>query len=158
MAPTYHGSCLCGEVNFEVHAEPILVTCCHCTNCKKHTGTVFSSNVVFPADTENVTKGASLISTFHDTAQDSGNVLFRYFCNRCGTPLYNVGGDAPRILAVFYSALDDFDVGGENPAQPGEKVRAAKAPQMEFYARDRTAWVRPIEGAEQINTKPGRDP
>ncbi|KAH8118827.1 Mss4-like protein [Phellopilus nigrolimitatus] len=153
MTPTYHGSCLCGEVNFEVHAEPILVTCCHCKNCKKYTGTVFTTNVVFPADTVNVTKGAPLVRTFHDSAQDSGNALLRRFCGLCSAPLYNsnaAGPDAERTLAVFYSALDDFPgAPADVPVRPGETA----VPRVEYYGKDRAAWVRPVDGAEQVSSK-----
>src|ERR1700753_1335457 len=72
MASIYRGTCLCGQTAFAVHAEPIRsvqfvhfylrvftyqhalrrfsTSCCHCTNCKKYTGTVFTTNLVFPAD------------------------------------------------------------------------------------------------------------
>ncbi|KAJ3827442.1 Mss4-like protein [Lentinula raphanica] len=141
----FHGTCLCGGITFQVDQEPLMISCCHCSNCKKYTGTVFTTNVVFLAESVSVTKGEDLISTYQDAAQDSGNALKRIFCSRCGSPLYNQGfGDFGRTLAVFTSALTDFG------------NREDEKPQIEFYTKDRTPWVHPIEGAEQAKTRPDR--
>lgn len=96
-----------------------------------------------------VTKGDTLVSTYLDAVQDSGNALQRKFCSRCGTPLYNIGGDFGKTLAVFYSALDDYDCCSDGDTIPKPKV--------EYYSKDRLPWVGPIEGAQQPRTKPGRD-
>jgi len=145
MAEVYKGSCLCGQTAFEVQAKPITVSICHCTNCKKYTGTVFTKNVVFPAGTFKITKGEDIVKTYHDAVQDSGNALDRVFCGNCASPLYCRGGDGGTTLAVFYSALDNFDA-------PGHE----RPPQVEYYSKDRAAWMHPVEGAEQPRTKPGR--
>ncbi|KAJ3765964.1 hypothetical protein FB446DRAFT_419935 [Lentinula raphanica] len=47
-------------------------------------------------------------------------------------------------LAVFTSALTDFGNAED------------EKPQIEFYTKDRTAWMHPIEGAEQAKTRPDR--
>lgn len=98
---------------------------------------------------ERITKGESLVRAYRDATQDSGNTLQRVFCGTCATPLYLYGGEgAGRRLAVFYSALDDFGVEGDQGPPP---------PQVEYYTKDRVSWVKPIEGAEQPRTWPGRD-
>ncbi|KLO16899.1 hypothetical protein SCHPADRAFT_901064 [Schizopora paradoxa] len=144
--PPFHGSCLCGKITFEVNASPMIVSCCHCTNCKKYTGTVFTSNVIFPANSVKITKGEELVKSYRDDAQDSGNSIARVFCSDCSAPLYVTGCEFKTAESVFYSALDDFNVPGE----------AEKQPQIEFYSKDRTSWVRPLDGALQPETKPGR--
>lgn len=45
--PKYHGSCLCGAVEYELTGEPFTHLVCHCVNCQKVTGTAFASNVFF---------------------------------------------------------------------------------------------------------------
>ncbi|THH23204.1 hypothetical protein EUX98_g7971 [Antrodiella citrinella] len=143
----YHGSCLCSEVGFEVNADPVIVSTCHCKNCKKFTGTVFTTNVVFPAGSARITRGQPFVSTYYDGVQDSQNALTRIFCSRCASPLYNLGGDFGKTLSVFYSALDDFN--------PPEREHAM-VPEVEYYAKDRLGWVVPVAGALQASTKPGR--
>ena len=96
-----------------------------------------------------ITRGAPLVTTFLDTVQDSGNALQRKFCSQCGSPLYNIGGDFGKTLAVFYSALDDYDVHLDGDATP--------TPKVEYYSKNRLGWMGPIDGAQQPRTKPGRD-
>ena len=36
------GSCLCGQVRFEVTEPPVSASYCHCTRCQKRTGTAAS--------------------------------------------------------------------------------------------------------------------
>jgi len=142
IMPTYTGSCLCNSVNFCVEVEPILVSCCHCRNCQKYTGTVFTTNVVFPSNSVRITKGEDAIKIFNDTVQDSGNPLPRHFCSRCASPLFSTNGDFGKTMSVHYSALDDF------PKAP---------PDVEYYSKDRVHWVTPVEGSDKPRTKPGRE-
>ncbi|EJD01685.1 uncharacterized protein FOMMEDRAFT_111686 [Fomitiporia mediterranea MF3/22] len=152
MPPPYHGSCLCGKVEFEVNTEPMVTVCCHCKNCKKYTGTVFSTSVLFPANNPiTITKGENFIGTFNDTSQDSSNELSRKFCSLCGSSLYNEGGGDGHQVAVLYSALDDFNV------TIGDGITEEVKPQLEVYTKDRTSWVHPVEGAQQSKTRPGKD-
>ena len=37
------GSCLCGQVRFEVTEQPVGASYCHCTRCQKRTGTASSA-------------------------------------------------------------------------------------------------------------------
>ena len=90
-----------------------------------------------------MTKGAGLVTTYLDPKQESDTILQRKFCSRCGTPLYTLG----TTLAVFYSALDNYEVNGD----------AHPKPQIEYYSKDRLPWVKPVEGAQQPKKKPGRD-
>lgn len=90
-----------------------------------------------------ITKGEPLITHFSDGAQDSGNVLERKFCSKCGTPLYITNCEHGQMISVFYSALDDYRIDGKMPK-----------PQVEFYSKDRVEWVQPIEGAAHPRTKP----
>ncbi|KAJ3866952.1 Mss4-like protein [Lentinula novae-zelandiae] len=110
-------------------------------------GTAFSTNVIFPGGSLTFIKGENLLSTYKDAAQDSGNAIKRVFCSRCGSPLYNEGGDDAKTVSVFYSALIDF-------ATQDEKNRT---PELEFYTKDRLEWVHAVQGAEQSETIPGRD-
>ncbi|KAJ3936104.1 MAG: Mss4-like protein [Lentinula lateritia] len=143
----FHGSCLCGEIAFQVDNDPMLISCCHCSNCKKYTGTAFSTNVIFPGGSLTFIKGENLLSTYKDAAQDSGNSIKRIFCSKCGSPLYNEGGDDAKTVSVFYSALIDFTTEDEKNRKP----------ELEFYTKDRLEWVHAVKGAEQSETIPGRD-
>ena len=89
-----------------------------------------------------ITKGEDKVKTYNDEKQDSGNAIPRHFCSECASPLYSSNGDFGKTIAVYYSALDDFEM---------------KSPEVEYYSKDRTHWVHPVEGALAAHTKPGRD-
>jgi hypothetical protein len=134
-------------------------------NCKKYTGTVFTTNVVFPHSSHNITEGEDLITVYHDEKQDSSNPLDRHFCSKCGSPLFNTGGDGGKSMAVFYGAIDEWPdeclVSSANRGEEkgGEGERLPPGPAVEYYGKDRTWWVSdPVcDGAKVAATKPGRE-
>ena len=48
------------------------------------------------------------------------------------------------MMSVFYSALDDYRLGGSEEAPK---------PHVEYYTKDRLPWVKPLEGADQLKTR-----
>ncbi len=46
---TYRASCLCGAVAFEVEGPFERFLNCHCSRCRKATGTAHSCEVIVPA-------------------------------------------------------------------------------------------------------------
>jgi len=45
MSNTYAGSCLCGEVRFEIEGEFERFYLCHCEFCRKDTGSAHAANL-----------------------------------------------------------------------------------------------------------------
>ena len=43
--PSIHGSCLCGTVTFEVNPPFQKMAHCHCSRCRKGTGTGHATNL-----------------------------------------------------------------------------------------------------------------
>jgi len=44
------GRCTCGQVQFRLASEPLIVHCCHCRWCQRETGTAFALNAMIEAD------------------------------------------------------------------------------------------------------------
>ena len=76
------GSCLCGDVAWEVAVPLEWMTHCHCSLCRKAHGTAFSTYTGVPAPTFRWTRGEAGIRAFA-----SSSALTRTFCGRCGTKL-----------------------------------------------------------------------
>lgn len=146
------GSCLCGSVRIrytgEVQARVrhpssylsaravtyVSQVLCHCADCRKITGSTYSTNVVVPGDGFSVVKGTP--KTYSKRA-GSGKTMTSNFCGDCGSTLWRGGetfGDARIVKA---GVMDD--AGALNDAKPA----------VELYAVDRVAWVCPVAGAEQ---------
>lgn len=122
------GSCLCGDVRFELRGPLDDVIVCHCTQCRKQTGHQWASTHTADADLC-VTSSRSLRwYRSSETAQ-------RAFCDRCGSTLFwNRDGSAvtsvctgvingPTGLAIaghiFVADRGDYYTLGE-PTHPGE--------------------------------------
>ena len=98
------GQCLCGSMKYEISGDPIMSVACHCTHCQKATGTAYSLNIGVPSDKFKMTGGT--LTTYVDRG-DSGKDLRRYFCNRCGSPLYTEADAMPGMTIVKAGTLDD---------------------------------------------------
>jgi len=79
------GSCLCGQVAFEVTAAPLKFLYCHCRSCQKSSGSVHAANLAFPAGSVRWTQGEDRIELFVDTKENPG--FPRRFCRACGSPV-----------------------------------------------------------------------
>ena len=104
MKEAITGGCLCGAVRFVYSGEPGPGVYCHCSDCRKSSGSAFHVGVPFEAKSFEVVAGAP--KSFTKRA-DSGNEITRYFCSDCGSPLYNSIPTRPEVVFVKAGVLDD---------------------------------------------------
>lgn len=78
------GSCLCGQVQYTIAAEPVGARMCWCRDCQKIASGSATINILFPAGS---VQFAGEIATWAKIA-DSGNRIARGFCTQCGTHLF----------------------------------------------------------------------
>ncbi|ALS37523.1 hypothetical protein ABID30_001496 [Enterococcus rotai] len=77
----YKGACFCHSVQFELDLKNLDLTVCHCSMCRKLTGsTGFASLEAGESVHFTTTDGLSILHT-----SDFGE---RGFCNKCGTSLF----------------------------------------------------------------------
>ncbi|MCQ8783948.1 GFA family protein [Mangrovibrevibacter kandeliae] len=89
----FTGGCLCGDVRLVARGRPYRVGLCHCLDCRKHHGAPFHASGIFPADAVTVTG-------------KTGAFGERYFCPRCGSPVFGRSGDE---IEVNLGSLDAPD-------------------------------------------------
>lgn len=75
------GSCLCGAVNFEVRGPLRPTVACHCTQCRKQTGTYMSATACADEDLAFIQKDTLTWFRSSETAR-------RGFCRICGSVLF----------------------------------------------------------------------
>jgi hypothetical protein len=99
---TIPGSCLCGGVRFEVDAFDVPATHCHCSRCRKTSGTYGSVGAVVPHESFHLLAGEELLRVWQADAEAGPKV----FCVRCGSTLF--GGDWPDgpTIKIRFGALD----------------------------------------------------
>lgn len=91
------GGCLCGAIRFRINKDPECAAHCHCSICRKQTGTAFTTGVGFEADAFEWTKGKP--TYFRDSVG-----VDRGFCARCGSSM--TWEPAGRGITVFVGCLD----------------------------------------------------
>ena len=81
------GSCLCGGItvilNQDIFSEPN-GHICYCDSCRKATGTSGLNSLSTTKDKVEIRDPEALLSTYVDSATDSGRSVERHFCSRCG--------------------------------------------------------------------------
>jgi hypothetical protein len=97
------GSCLCGGVRFEAELPFRIATHCHCSRCRKHSGTFGLTQGRVPKERFRLLSGQELLRIWKPP--DGGKV--KVFCSVCGSSLF--GGEWPDgdEVSIRLGALDD---------------------------------------------------
>jgi len=95
------GSCLCGQVRYEIRGEPGPAFFCHCSRCRKAGGSAFASNMVVAARDFALVRGEDALKSF-STAEG----VHRLFCGHCGSPVISRRDSLPDIVRVRMGSLD----------------------------------------------------
>ena len=88
------GSCLCGQVQFEIYGDLRGVVNCHCSKCRKFHGN-FGAYTRVKIENVRITKKESL-KWFKSQTDETVNVR-RGFCTECGSSLFWHPKDQPDI-------------------------------------------------------------
>lgn len=99
------GDCNCGAVGFEITTEVSDVYVCHCSMCRKSTGSGGIAVVVVNNDQFHWSKGQEHIITWDKPGHDWQTS----FCNQCGSTLPGSNDDAR-----MYVPVGTISEGGKN--------------------------------------------
>ena len=78
---TVCGTCLCGSVRFEAHPPYSAFRYCHCSRCRKASGSAHAANLFVPENHFKWTAGESMIKRYRLTKAKAFAV---WFCSQCG--------------------------------------------------------------------------
>ena len=130
------GECLCGAVSFELSGELPNLYQCHCSLCRKVTGS--SANAAFRVARDQLawTSGEDRVSEY-----ETGTGFKSHFCSRCGSPLPNLTaqGSAWWVPVGLLQDSDDLQVAAH------------------LFVASRAAWDRIPDNGRQFDTMPGPD-
>lgn len=94
------GKCLCGDVRYEVADTFLYAQNCHCSNCRRATGSAFKPFAGIERNKLRLTSGAENLSIFgEEDAHDA-------HCKACGSLLYSVVRDAQLVHVTLGSLVD----------------------------------------------------
>jgi hypothetical protein len=95
------GSCLCGNIKYEIDGELSDFGHCHCQSCRKASGSAFGANAGVERAAFRLVSGADTLREF-----ESSPGKLRVFCSRCGSPIYAYLTKSPDLLRVRLGSLD----------------------------------------------------
>ncbi|KAJ7921127.1 Mss4-like protein [Mycena leptocephala] len=131
----HHGACLCGQITIEIkstHSEQVV---CHCSDCKRASGSAFSTNVLV-ANKDLIITGP--VKEYLVVAA-SGSTVRRVFCGNCGSAIVNISPGLGDSQAIQTGNFADF----------------ANVPiTTEIFVKDRWAGLEPIHDADQVPAMP----
>lgn len=119
MTNQHQGSCLCGGVRFRISGELERFFLCHCTRCRKDSGSAHGANLFSSKASIEWLSGQDTVRTFN-LAQTRHT---RSFCTNCGSavpcatdgmlviPAGSLDGD-PEILPnahIFFASRASWD-------------------------------------------------
>jgi len=81
------GSCLCGQVAYEIAGSALRMRHCHCTRCRRGRSAAHATNVLYKLEDFHFTRGEAQLS---DYKLPDAQFFAVAFCNHCG-------GEMPRV-------------------------------------------------------------
>ena len=100
-ARTLAGKCLCGAVEYAVADEFVYAANCHCSNCRRATGSAFKPFAGIERRKLRIVSGADKLMLFgEENANDT-------HCKLCGSLLYSVVRDGAFVHVTLGTLLDD---------------------------------------------------
>ena len=74
------GSCLCGDIRWEITGEPAMMSACHCSMCRKTHGAAFATYIGVPHSDFRWTAGEGKVQSYESSPGGA-----RPFCPQCGS-------------------------------------------------------------------------
>lgn len=97
----YSASCLCKSVKLTIKGSIFNIIHCHCSLCRKSSGTAYATNGFVNAADLDIVEGADCISAYEVKPGKK-----RHFCRQCASPLYSSNASNPSKLRLRLGILD----------------------------------------------------
>ena len=128
------GECLCGAVRYRIRADaPRAMFLCHCSRCRKETGTMHGANVFFAGGELTYDRGGDNLTRFTLV----GTRKKRVFCTTCGSPMPRQDPDGRIVLPA--GSLDDAEL---------------LEPTAHIWCESRASWTDKAKDAPRLPGRP----
>lgn len=98
---TLAGKCLCGAVHYAVADEFLYAANCHCSNCRRATGSAFKPFAGIERAKLRIVEGDDKMMIFGETMGHDAH------CKICGSLLYSLVRDAAYVHVTMGTLIDD---------------------------------------------------
>jgi hypothetical protein len=113
---TLAGRCLCGAVEYAVRDEFGYAENCHCSRCRRATGSAFKSFAGIEREKLRLTKGQDSLLVFG--VEDAGDMR----CRVCGSLLYSVVRDGAFVHVALGTLVDPPTIRPDKHIFVGDKA------------------------------------
>lgn len=94
------GSCMCGDVRYELSSAATSACHCHCRACQQNSGAPYVTWATFPVECLHLSHGAL-------AEYKSSEGVTRGHCARCGTTITYMNAKWPGDVDITAASLDD---------------------------------------------------
>ena len=101
MARRLTGTCFCGAVRYEVADEFVYAANCHCSNCRRTTGSAFKPFAGIERGKFRLTAGDDSLLIYGDASGHDAH------CRQCGSLLYSLVRDGAYVHIAMGTLVDD---------------------------------------------------
>jgi hypothetical protein len=126
----YEGSCLCKRIRYRVTGELGEFGYCHCTSCRKASGSAHAANAPVDRADFQLLAGAESLREY-----ESSPGKLRAFCTNCGSPIYAYLRATPALLRLRLGSLD---------------TPFTKQPRAHTWVSDKAPWEPIADGLPQF--------
>ena len=127
------GKCFCGAVHYAVPDEFLYAMNCHCSNCRRATGSAFKPLAGIERDQLSITQGRDGLLVYGD---ENGNDTH---CKACGSLLYSVVRDGKFVHVTMGTLVDDPSI----------------RPTRHIFVGSKAPWFTITDDLPQYETLPG---
>lgn len=97
----YQGSCLCGAIRIELAGGIDSIIHCHCSLCRKNSGTAYATNGFINTNELTVIDPDGKLGHYQTSPGKR-----RHFCTVCASPVYSSNEQNPTKLRLRLGILD----------------------------------------------------
>jgi hypothetical protein len=97
----YEGSCLCGQIKYQIKGELSDFGYCHCTSCRKASGSAHGANAGIYRSSFALSDSSGSLREY-----ESSPGKLRAFCSNCGSPLYAYLAKTRDLIRIRLGTLD----------------------------------------------------
>ncbi|AZO69810.1 MAG: GFA family protein [Mesorhizobium sp.] len=94
------GKCFCGQVRYEVADEFVYAANCHCSNCRRTTGSAFKPFAGIERDKFRLTAGDDGLLIYGDANAHDAH------CGQCGSLLYSLVREGAYVHVAMGTLVD----------------------------------------------------
>ncbi len=137
MSKKTKGSCLCGSVTYQFSGPEFVFQYCHCSRCRKFTGSAYAANIIVAPQQFEWLNGETLVGRFE---LPDAKHFATCFCTRCGSSLPWLAQSGEAVIVPAGTLDEDPDI----------------RPIHNIFFQDRAPWLKPVEALVSYDELPTR--